>query len=55
MTIEEFIRSEMIVWGEDYIYDLIDRGYEPILTNKGWKWITPVRECDNAGYHCYST
>jgi hypothetical protein len=30
MTKDEFIQHEVSVWGEDYIFDLIDRGYEAV-------------------------
>lgn len=39
MNVLDYIKSQMDVWGEDYVYDLMERGYTPILTNKGWKWI----------------
>ena len=45
MTREEFINREVRVWGEDYIFDLLDRGYEPILltnpqtTQTRWSWV----------------
>jgi len=28
MTLDEFIASEIATWGQDYIFDLVDRGYE---------------------------
>lgn len=43
MTKHEYINYMVSVWGEDYIFDLIERGYEPIeVTNpisseRGWK------------------
>lgn len=42
MTREEFINREVAIWGEDYIFDLLDRGYEPKLTSEGWRWFAPV-------------
>jgi hypothetical protein len=47
LTETQFINSEIAVWGESYIFDLIDRGYEPIaLTDENtgkqvWRWVTP--------------
>lgn len=46
MTREDFINREVSIWGEDYIFDLIDRGYEPIelVGNDGskWSWKLPL-------------
>lgn len=53
MTREQFINREVSVWGEDYIFDLLDRGFEPVLlsnksrdfsqingdTHTKWTWI----------------
>jgi len=44
MTREEFINREIRVWGEDYIFDLLDRGYEVrhLHTPDGgskWSWV----------------
>jgi hypothetical protein len=39
MTREEYISHEVAIWGEDYILDLIDRGYLPVLTTAGYKWM----------------
>jgi len=30
MTKQEFIDKEIATWGQDYIFDLIDRGYEVV-------------------------
>lgn len=43
----EFLNREIAVWGEDYVFDLIDRGYEliPLTDSKTgsvkWAWIMP--------------
>lgn len=42
-----FINHEIAVWGEDYIHDLINRGYEPVLVSNQtgdfkWTWKMPV-------------
>ena len=42
MTQEEFLNREIYIWSEDYIFDLLDRGYEVKLTTAGWRWIAPV-------------
>jgi hypothetical protein len=44
MTREEFINREISTWGEDYIFDLFDRGYEVVsLTARNgdtrWSWV----------------
>jgi hypothetical protein len=45
VTKEDYIRREMDIWGEDYIFDLIDRGYEAVeLAINGklrWWWVLP--------------
>ena len=43
-TREEFITREVRVWGEDYIFDLLDRGYEvaELRDSRGvskWTWL----------------
>jgi hypothetical protein len=41
-TADEFVKSEIFVWGEDYIFDLIDKGYVPTLLEENgslkWTW-----------------
>jgi hypothetical protein len=45
MTETEFINHEISIWGEDEIFDLIERGYTPVkLTDKTtgiakWVWL----------------
>lgn len=39
MTRERFIEQETTIWGYEYIFDLIDRGYLPVNTEHGWKWM----------------
>jgi hypothetical protein len=45
LTETQFINSEIAVWTEEYIFDLIERGYEPIaLTDEEtgkqvWRWV----------------
>jgi len=43
MTQDEFIDREIATWGQDYIFDLIDRGYEAVRLIDGtgqmrWSW-----------------
>jgi len=35
ITLNEHLKSFIAVWGEDYVDDLLDRGYEPILVTDG--------------------
>ena len=43
MTREQFIAKEVATWGEDYIFDLLDRGYEVVELHMGtqlkWTWL----------------
>jgi len=43
MNENDFIKREINVWGEDYVFDLIDRGYKPVqlvMNDKlRWWWI----------------
>ena len=44
MTREQFISSEVATWGEDYIFGLLDQGYEVVeLTTQAgqtkWSWL----------------
>lgn len=60
MTREEFLTHEIYVWGEDYIFNLIDRGYSLINTTGGWRWQLPVRtstistKVDTTAEVCYT-
>lgn len=38
-TETEFLHNEITRWGEDYVLDLVDRGYVPTSTTQGWKWV----------------
>lgn len=42
MTEDEFLKHEIALWGEEYIFDLIDRGYTLKLTTAGYKWVLPA-------------
>jgi hypothetical protein len=53
MTETEFIKRECVLWTEDYIFDLIDRGFRPVLVSaekiEKWVWILDrdsSRECE---------
>jgi hypothetical protein len=37
-----YLEHDIAVWGEDYIFDLLDRGYQLHQTNQGIKWILPL-------------
>jgi len=44
MTLDQFINREVATWGEDYIFSLLDRGYEAVeLTDNAgqtkWTWV----------------
>lgn len=41
MNALEYIKSQIETWGEDYVHDLLEQNYTPILTDRGWKWIHP--------------
>lgn len=48
MTYDEFIQHECHVWGEDYVFDLLDRGYIVVQTDDGkWGWQMPARKLIN--------
>lgn len=55
MTKQEFIQREINIWGVDYIFSLIDRGYDPVqLVIEGklrWWWTIPtqVKQHTNGG------
>lgn len=42
LTEDEFLKKEIVLWGENYIFDLVDRGYTLKLTTAGWRWILPA-------------
>lgn len=42
-----FIENQRVIWGDEYVDDLIDRKYFPTLTSAGWKWVY-VADCDYA-------
>lgn len=46
MTLEQFIDREVATWGEDYIFNLIDLGFSPVLVvssegREKWSWVVP--------------
>lgn len=53
ITENEFIRREIAIWGEDEIFDLIESGYVPVLTNRGYKWLLDSDRVDTAENLCY--
>lgn len=44
ITQDEFIKREARAWGIDQVESLLERGYEPVLTTRGWTWILPKNE-----------
>lgn len=42
LTETEYINKLTALWGEEYVDDLIHRGYLPIRTNEGWRWLLVV-------------
>lgn len=62
MTQDEYLKHEIALWGEEYIFDLVDRGYTLKLTTAGWKWLLPaavptgtsVQEVDTDRSLCYA-
>lgn len=51
--LDKFIKNEMELWGEDYIESLLNQGYTPILTNRGFKWILNSQRVDTEPDICY--
>lgn len=49
-TADEFLKSEMRIWGSEYVEDLIEQGYLPIqITDSAsgmvkWTWILSTRD-----------
>lgn len=39
LTETEFYHAELRVWGEEYVESLLERGYTPVLTSSGWRWL----------------
>lgn len=39
MTESEFIAKEVATWGQDYVYDLMDKGYVPTYVAELDKWV----------------
>lgn len=50
MTKDQFIQQQVATWGEDYIFDLIDKGYEAVEydwngTIRWWWVLTQPQAC----------
>ncbi len=46
MTKEQFVKEQINTWGFDYIEELFDKGYEPILVHGAdtkWVWLLPAK------------
>ena len=46
MDRNEFINHEIATWGEEYIFTLLDRGFEPVQVFNAeghvkWTWVLP--------------
>lgn len=55
ITQDEYLKREIALWGEEYIFDLIDRGFTLILTSDGWKWVLPqLVRVDTERVLCYA-
>lgn len=39
MTEDQWVNSQLELWGFDYIEALYNDGYNPVLTDRGWKWV----------------
>lgn len=42
MTETEFIAKEIAIWGEDYVFDLFNKGYVPTFVPDLNKWVFMV-------------
>lgn len=45
----EFIRSEVLKWGETYVDNLIDNKYFPVETTQGFRWLY-ISDADYPAY-----
>lgn len=43
MTESEFIEECISFYGEAYVDDLFHRGFVPIKTSNGWKWLIDTK------------
>jgi hypothetical protein len=39
MTENEFINRELDLWGFEEVEVLFGKGFKPVLTDKGWRWL----------------
>jgi len=59
-TFDAFVKKEISIWGEDYIFDLIEKGYKPVLLVVGdgatgqtkWSWKMPRNSPLTSGLSC---
>lgn len=42
MTETQWVNSQLDLWGFDYIEALLNDGYNPVYTDRGWKWVKVV-------------
>jgi hypothetical protein len=43
-TENDFFLHEVELWGFDEIERLLNQGFKPVFTDKGWKWLLPSTE-----------
>lgn len=55
ITANEYVKREIAIFGEDEIYDLIDKGYVPVMSDRGWKWLPSETSVDTDAGFCYAT
>lgn len=51
----DFITHEIKVWGFEYIENLLNHGYDAILTTAGWKWVLPNKVANDESLHLVTT
>lgn len=49
MNTLDFIASQVAIWGDEYVDNLIDNKYFPMLTSAGWRWVY-VSDSDYPAY-----
>jgi len=36
---DEFIKIQAATWGQDYVDEMFESKYHPVLTSAGWRWL----------------
>lgn len=39
LTENEFLTREITTWGFEHVESMLERGFEPRLTTRGWTWV----------------